>query len=156
VIDRSRHIYSFLFLEGRKRTPLKRNSFGANLKLIRALESLSESIPCDEGSVLFKQGDAPRGIYILESGEAALTLDAESGRTVMCLAAGSGSLLGIPAIVDNQPYSMTAMVRRGSVVRFVSRENFDGAMRAEPSLYLDVLGLLAAEVRTARHAFSER
>jgi CRP-like cAMP-binding protein len=73
----------------------------------------------------------------------------------MCLRAEAGSLLGLPAIISNEPYSMTAMVRKGSEVRFVSRHDFEDLMRAEPSLSLKVLPVLAAEVRAARQAFSE-
>ena len=72
----------------------------------------------------------------------------------MCVHTGSGSLLGLSAAVGREPYEMTAMARKGAEVRFVSRENFEGFIKAEPRFYPDVLQVLAAEVRATRQAFS--
>jgi len=66
-----------------------------------------------------------------------------------------GSLLGLPAIIGNEPYTLTAKARKGSDVRFVSRDDFEDLMRAEPSLTLNVLKVLATEVRAARKALAE-
>ena len=95
------------------------------------------------------------GLYILRSGEANLMLEPTTGNAVMCLRAGAGCLLGLPAIIGNEPYSLTAMVRRSAKVRFVTRADFEDVMQANPSLYPKLLRVLAAEVRTARRAFSE-
>jgi CRP-like cAMP-binding protein len=73
----------------------------------------------------------------------------------MSLQAGPGSLLGLPGVVGNEPHSMTAIVRKGSEVRFVTRNDFEDLFRAEPSLQLKVSLILAAEVHSARQAISE-
>jgi CRP-like cAMP-binding protein len=135
---------------------MKKDSiFAADHKLLLALEERSLPISCSNDRILFCQEEAPRGLYILQGGEAALTMKSASGKVVMCLRAEAGSLLGLPAIIANEPYSMTAMVRKGSEVRFVTRHDFEDLMRADPSLSLEVLPVLAAEVRAARQAFSE-
>ena len=72
----------------------------------------------------------------------------------MRLHAKPGSLLGLPAIIGNESYTMTAVARPGSEVRFVARGDFEGLIQAEPSLYPKVLKVLAAEVRAARHALA--
>ncbi|MGA7109465.1 MAG: Crp/Fnr family transcriptional regulator [Terracidiphilus sp.] len=126
-----------------------------DLELIEVLESRSLPIYCDEGRKLFAQGEACNGLYILESGEAALMLNAPSGRAVFCLKVGSGSLLGLPAVVGREPYSMTAIVKKGATVKFVTRYDFEKLIEAEPQLYPGVLRLLAAEVRSARLALTE-
>jgi len=77
------------------------------------------------------------------------------GKTIICLRAGPGALLGLPGIVSNEPYTLTAMARKGSEVGFVTRSEFDELLQAEPSLNLMVLQVLAAEVRAARLALSE-
>jgi CRP-like cAMP-binding protein len=74
----------------------------------------------------------------------------------MNLRAGPGSLLGLPALVGNQPYTLTAIVLRCSVVGYVSRRDFEATVRAEPSLSLNVCQVLAAEVRSARQALSRK
>jgi len=134
---------------------MKNGAFATHLELIDVLESRSLPIFCDQGRKLFIQGEACSGLYILESGEAALLLNAPSGRVVFCLSAGPGSLLGLPAVVGNEPYSMTAMVKKGSKVRFVTRYDFEKVIEADPQLYQGILQLLAAEVRSARLALTE-
>lgn len=131
---------------------MSQNSFAADRKLIRALRRRSQPVPCGTGRVLFSQGDAPRGLYIVESGDAALVMTSALGRVTMSLHAGAGSLLGLPAIVGNQPFSLTAKAAKGSSVGFVTRGDFEDVIRAEPSLYAHVLKVLAAEVRAARRA----
>jgi CRP-like cAMP-binding protein len=74
----------------------------------------------------------------------------------MCLYASSGSVLGLPAVVGGEPYSLTATMRKDSEVRFVSRADFESLIQDEPSLFPSVLQVLAAEVRSARLALSER
>jgi CRP-like cAMP-binding protein len=129
---------------------LKQNSYEADVELIKELKKRSQPISCREGRLLFKQGSAPTGLHILKSGEANLLLESTTGKTVMCLRAGAGCLLGLPAIIGNEPYSMTAIVRKSAEVRFVTRADFEDAMQANPSLYPMLLRVLAAEVRTAR------
>jgi CRP-like cAMP-binding protein len=134
---------------------VKRDSFAADRLLIRSLEKRSTPITCSEGRILFQQGDVPAGLYILQSGAAALMMESASGMAVMCLEAGPGSLLGLPGIVANEPYTVTAMARKDSMIRFVTRDDFEDVIRTEPALHLPALRLLAAEVRAARQALSE-
>ena len=81
--------------------------------------------------------------------------ETSSGRAIICLQAGSGSLLGLPGIVANEPYTLTAIARKGSEVRFVTRSDFENLLQMEPSLNSKVLQVLAAEIRSARQAFSD-
>jgi CRP-like cAMP-binding protein len=131
------------------------SSIAEDLELIEVLKSRSLPIFCGQGRTLFVQGDACNGLYILESGEAALVLNAPSGRPVFCLNVGSGSLLGLPAVVGKKPYSMTAIVKKGASVSFVTPYDFEKLIEADPQLYPEVLQLLAAEVLSARLALSE-
>lgn len=133
---------------------MKQESFAADHMLIDALETRSLPVPCFESHILFNQGDPPSGLFILKSGEAVLSLKTPSGRVVMYLHAEAGSLLGLPGIIGNESYTMTAMARTGSEVRFVTRDDFEDLIRSEPSLYPTVLKVLAAEVRAARLALS--
>jgi CRP-like cAMP-binding protein len=135
---------------------MKVESFRADRKLVFALEKESDPVACGEGRALFKQGEMPKGVFILQKGEAALVMSSPAGRIVMCLQAGSGSLLGLPGVIAKEPYTLTAMVKAGSEVRFISRERFEQVVQAEPELYCSVLTLLAAEVRTARLAIAEK
>lgn len=128
------------------------SAFVADLALLEALEERSRPLPCHEGCVLFRQGEPAGGVYVMRRGEAELTMQSPAGGVVMRLKATAGSVLGLPALIGNEPYSLTATVESGATVAFVSREDFDALMRANPQLSFKVLQVLAAEVRSARQA----
>lgn len=134
---------------------IRTTAFVANGRLIEALEQRSQPVVRTDDCVLFRQGETPRGIYILRSGEATLTMMSSAGDVLLRLRAAPGSLLGLPGVIGQEPYTLTAKVKRGSVVSFVSKNDFEELIRAEPSLSLGVCQVLAAEVRSAREAISE-
>jgi CRP-like cAMP-binding protein len=134
---------------------VKQKRFAADRALVQTLQLRSQPISCVKDCALFKQGDSPDGLYILKSGEATLTLESTAGKPVICLHAEAGSLLGLPGVIANEPYTMTASVHGGSEVRFVARSDFEEIMQTEPSLYPKILKVLAAEVTAARRALSQ-
>jgi len=130
------------------------SAFVADPQLIQALGERAVELPCGADSVLFRQGDAATGLYILHEGEVILTLDSPDGK--LSTQAASGSLLGLPGLVGNQPYTLTATVRSGAKISFVTRDDFTALMESEPQLAFMVLQVLAAEVRSAREAILQR
>jgi CRP-like cAMP-binding protein len=94
------------------------------------------------------------GLYILKTGQASLVMKGQNGVEVMHLTIGPGSLLGVPAVVTKEPYTLSARACVGSEVDFVELSDFEEMMQAEPSLFLPVLAVLAAEVRAARIALT--
>jgi CRP/FNR family transcriptional regulator len=130
------------------------NSFVADCSLTQALEKRSIPVPCSKGQVLFKQGEAPLGLYILRNGKASLVMKDESGAEVMHLTIGAGSILGVPAVVTKQPYTLSALAGPGAEVCFIGLRDFEDLMQAEPRLFPLVLSVLASEVRSARIALT--
>lgn len=111
----------------------------------------AEFIPQD--GILFRQGKQADCLYFVKSGEANLTMQA--GDKEFRIRAGRGSLLGIPAIVGNHPYSMTAKVCWDAEIFRLSSVAFNDLIRTEPKMQQVVLLILAGEVRIARQALSE-
>ncbi len=132
------------------------SAFVAAPELIQALEERSTAISCSDDRVLFSQGEIPVGLYILCKGEATLTLNSPAGKSVLSIAAGAGSLLGLPGLIGNEPYSLTALARGGAQLGFVTRDDFDALMQSDPVMSFKVLQVLAAEVRSARNAILQR
>jgi CRP-like cAMP-binding protein len=131
------------------------SAFVAERELLEALEKRSSHISCPEDRLLFRQGESPDGLYILTSGKATLTMVSATGGIILSLSAPAGSLLGLPALIGNEPYTLTAIAMKGSQLAYVSREDFSSLMLSDPTIAVRVLRVLAAEVRTARHAISE-
>jgi hypothetical protein len=131
------------------------SSFIAEKELIDALEKRSSTVVCKEERRLFSQGGRPDGLYILRKGTTALSMESPTGGTLMSIVLHPGSLLGLPALIGNEPYTLSAVAEAGAELGFVTREDFNSLMLTDPTLAVRVLRVLAAEVRTARHAISE-
>jgi len=131
-------------------------AFVADPELIEALEKRSTPVSCSEDRILFQQGDLPAGLYILDKGLATLTMTTPAGLAVVSVQAAAGSLLGLPGLVGDEPYSLTAEARNGAQLSFIKREDFTGLMQTDPSLSFKILQILAAEVRSARRAMADR
>lgn len=132
------------------------NAFVADGQLLSALVERSTPFDCKGDRVLFQQGDEPSGLFILLDGPVDLTMCSPEGTLVVDVPALPGSLLGLPALVGNVGYSLSAHAKSGARVSFVDRDELSKLMLTEPTLAMMILRVLAAEVRTARMALVER
>jgi CRP-like cAMP-binding protein len=132
------------------------SAFLADSDLIQALEKRATPIVCNEDRTLFHQGDPAVGLYILSQGEAVVSMDAGDDAIAFSCTASAGSLLGLPGLIANQPYSLTAVARKGARIGFISKDEFNSLMQTEQPLMVKVLQVLAAEVRSARLAIIQR
>jgi len=141
---------------GESRMILDPSAFVADSELIRALEEQSTPISCDEDRVLFHQGDAPVGLFILKSGPVTLSMTSPGGVELISFRAREGSLLGLPGLIGDEPYTLSAIAHPGVELRYVTRDSFTSMMREQPMLAMKILQVLAAEVRAARAAVIQR
>lgn len=134
---------------------LDSSAFVAGPELISVLWKHAISLDCGEDLELFRQGDDPCGLYFLHSGEATMMMENDCGDQVAKALMEPGSILGLPALVSDKPYSMGAVAKKGATVGFVTRDDFSILMLTESALAMMILRVLAAEVRGARVAISE-
>ena len=135
---------------------LDSSAFVADPKLIEALSRRAIELSCGAESVLFHQGGKPAGVYILHKGEVTLTMTSLSGEAILSAQAAPGSVLGLPGLIGNEPYTLTATARSGAKLGFITRDDFTALMQSDPLMSLKVLQVLAAEVRSARQAILQR
>jgi len=128
------------------------SAFVADPELFQALGARSTPVSCDEDLTLFQQGEPAIGLYMLHAGDATLSIDSDEGVPILSVRATAGSLLGLPSLLGNQSYTMTAIAHAGAQVSFVSQGEFTALIEANPDLSLKVLKVLANEVRSARRA----
>lgn len=126
----------------------------ADADLCTQIEKWSAPTLVKEGEILFREGGAPAYALFVKTGEIALTMRVSSG-AIWGVRAKKGSLVGLPAIVGNEPYSMTARVMRDSEICRISRDDFHQLMQQNPRLCCNVLQILAGEVHGARKALSK-
>lgn len=130
-------------------------AFVADSELVEALVSRATPIACNSDRVLFRQGDEPAGLYVLQAGKATASMLSATGDPILSFEVTSGSLLGLPGVVSGQSYTLTAVARAGAQVCFISQDQFKAFMQTYPPLAFKVLQVLAAEVSAARRAISQ-
>lgn len=111
------------------------SAFLANPELIATLQKSSIPLSFGPERILFRQGELPTGIFILTKGAAILTM--QSGKLIAMRArAEAGSILGLPAVLGDAPYTLTARAVEGAEVDFLPKEEFHCllASRATPVL----------------------
>jgi len=125
-------------------------SFKVDTELESKLLGKARNISIQAGALLFNQGDAVTGVYILSKGRARLTLRSIDGKIYLEEIVGRGGLLGLPAAISGTPYSLTAEVLSDSELAFLSREELVRLMQSDVSLSLKLVELLSQEVRAMR------
>lgn len=125
-------------------------SFKVDTELETKLLGKARNISMQAGALLFNQGDAVTGVYILSKGRARLTLRSIDGKIYLEEIVGCGGLLGLPAAISGTPYSLTAEVLSDSELAFLSREELVSLMQSDVSLSLKLVELLSQEVRAMR------
>ncbi|MBZ5509669.1 MAG: Crp/Fnr family transcriptional regulator [Acidobacteriia bacterium] len=77
-----------------------------------------------QGAVLFVEGQAPRGVYMICRGEAKLSVVSQDGRTLILKIAGPGEVLGLSACVMNKGYEATVETLSPCQVNFIRQDDF--------------------------------
>lgn len=115
-------------------------------KTLRELNSLRQTGHYPAGSLLFIEGEPPRGLYILCSGRAKLTTAAKDGHRITLRVAEPGEIVGLSSVVANKAYHATAETVQPSQVSFIPRDSFlrflhshaDAAARVDEHLSMEV------------------
>jgi CRP/FNR family cyclic AMP-dependent transcriptional regulator len=76
------------------------------------------------GAILFVEGQAPRGVYIICNGRVKLTTTSREGKTLILRIAQAGEVLGLHGTVSGKPYELTAETLQPCQLDFVKREDF--------------------------------
>ena len=77
-----------------------------------------------KGSLLFVEGEQPRGVFILCSGRAKLTTSSSEGKLLIVKIAEPGEVLGASATILGKPYEVSAETLEPSQLNFIKREDF--------------------------------
>jgi CRP/FNR family cyclic AMP-dependent transcriptional regulator len=91
---------------------------------LQSFENIKYAMSYPKGAVLFVEGQAPRGIFVLCNGSVKLSLSATNGKTIIVRIAEAGEALGLGATVSGKPYEMTAETIDPCQVTFVKRDDF--------------------------------
>jgi CRP/FNR family transcriptional regulator len=88
------------------------------------LDAIKFTAVYPKGSVLFVEGDDPRGLFILCRGRVKLTTSSTEGKTLIVKIAEPGEVLGVSATMLGLPYEVSAETLEPAQVNFIRRDHF--------------------------------
>jgi CRP/FNR family transcriptional regulator, cyclic AMP receptor protein len=105
---------------------LRTSAFFCNLPadLLKEFETLKYGTVFPKGAMLFVEGQAPRGVFMLCTGRIKLTTCSGEGKALITQIAEPGELLGLSATISGKPYEVTAETLAPCQVNFIRREDF--------------------------------
>lgn len=99
-----------------------------------------------QGDVLFVEGEAARGIYILRSGRATSSISSHEGRVVILRVALAGDVLGLNSVLRNSSYNTTVKTIEPCHTDFISRVAFLSFMDQSKPATCAILKILSHEL----------
>ena len=91
---------------------------------LRSFENIKCTTAYPKGAVLFVEGQAPRGIFILCKGRIKLSVCASDGKTLILKITEDEEVLGLSAYHIRQAHELTAETLAPCQLNFVKREDF--------------------------------
>ncbi len=116
---------------------------------LQAFESLTHSIAYSEDTLLFAEGQMPRGVFVLCRGRVKLSLTAPSGKSLIMKVVEPGEILGLSATLRGNPYPVSAETLDPSQLKFVRREDFLCFLREHNEACLRVAQQLSEKYMSA-------
>ena len=95
-----------------------------NDETVGSLDVLKFTGVYPKNSLLFVEGEEPRGIFILCSGRVKLTTSSTDGKRLILKIVEAGEVLGLSAAILDRPYEVTAETIQPSQVNFIKRDDF--------------------------------
>jgi CRP/FNR family transcriptional regulator len=88
------------------------------------LDAIKHTSSYPEGAIVFVEGQAARGVYVVCQGRAKLTTTSRDGKTLILRIAQAGEILGLHSAVSDTPHELTVETLQPCQLAFVSREDF--------------------------------
>src|SRR5262245_53020760 len=99
------------------------------------------------GEILFAAGDPGDGCYRLEQGLLKIVATSPQAEERIVAILGPGSIVGELSMIDGLPRSMSVVAFENCALRFVSREEFEKFVQANPEICRQLMAVLASRLR---------
>jgi CRP-like cAMP-binding protein len=126
------------------RLPLLKELGAASIERIAAGAS---KLRLPRGTVLFRQGEAPSGFYVVVVGEVCLVAHGARGSRLTAIVE-AGRSFGEPVMFLEKPYLVDAIAHTDAVVIHVPKENVFGEIERNPRFARRVIAGLATRVES--------
>lgn len=119
---------------------------GLNAAAVRLLRECAVERRHSPGTVLWRQGEQPLGLFVVLDGEVRVFRDGDGRRRVVHSETAGGTLGEIP-LFEGTRYPATAIASRRTTTLAFDRDTILAAIRADPAFALALLRRLSGRVR---------
>jgi CRP/FNR family transcriptional regulator, cyclic AMP receptor protein len=143
--------YDLGLIESRLSCKLRGDHIFCDLSAIalQRLETIKHATIYPAGAVLFVEGQAPRGIFLICKGRVKLSFGTTDGKTLILRIAESGEVMGVSSGVSGTPYQLTAETLDPCQISFVKRDDFMQFMKEHSDVCLRVAEELSIKYHSA-------
>jgi CRP/FNR family transcriptional regulator len=128
-----------------------RGNFFCNFSptVLRSIDAASYHSVMPAGTLLFVEGQTPRGIYILCSGKAKLSTTSKDGKVLILKQAEAGEVMGLSAAISGTNYEMTAETSTACQLNFIGRRDLMALLQKETEVGVRAAQALSREFQAA-------
>src|SRR5215213_4525617 len=129
---------------------LGRNRAGADfpsfLQAVHAASVSNLSLLHPRGKVLFAEGEPARGVHVLRTGRATVSISSSQGRVVILRLAQAGNVLGLNSVLQNTAYETTVKALEPCRTDFISHTELIELMRKSQTVTHAITKILSREL----------
>lgn len=118
---------------------------------LQAFETIKYPTAYPKGAVLFVEGQAPQGIFVVCQGAVQLSISATDGKTLIVKTTEPGDVLGLSATMSGKPYELAATTMEPCQVNFVKRDDFLLLLKKHPDACFRAIEELSKKYSLACH-----
>ena len=119
------------------------------LDALEAFDSVQQTVAVPKDSVLFREGQNSKGVFVICEGRVRLTVCSESGKRMLLRVAGAGEVLGLSAALAGSPYEISAHAIENCQVSMVRRKDLLDFLRKHREACLQIVSLLSEDLHFA-------
>jgi CRP/FNR family cyclic AMP-dependent transcriptional regulator len=131
--------------------PVREEHLFCNLPLpaIQKLNEIKSTAVYPKSTLLFIEGQQPRGVFVLCTGRAKLFTSSSDGKTIITKISEAGDVLGLNATISGHPYEVTAELMEPGQANFIARNALQEFLREYGEVALRVAEQLSRNYYTA-------
>jgi CRP/FNR family transcriptional regulator len=114
---------------------------------LTAIGRLMAKCELPAGQVLFNEGDACEGLYVVERGAVKIFKTSATGREQVLTIEHPGGVVAELPVFDDGPYPASCQAVESSLLLFLSKSDFRAICRESPELALKVLEAVGRRLR---------
>jgi len=112
---------------------------------VKPLAGVNKSLKA--GSVVFKTGDDPDGMYVVRKGELVVYLE-QDNKEIILAKIPEGGIVGEMALFERMPRSASVKAGVDSEITHISQADFAALMKQIPKWFVGLMGALSSRLRT--------